>query len=142
MSEAKVQALPLPAWETDPTGYVLAVADLREKRATSVPRGTWRIEGQVYDRGEEDLMLVHDDLPGEFDSDTIARFIETRAAAAHLAAEASPAHALAEVALWRYLADWPHDDLCSYGPPPCECTSGQLLTRAVAACRAYAGDVS
>ncbi len=91
----------LPDAGTDPAGFLLAAADLREAAIYGAPDTTWRVSTQVYDRGEEDHVITADDpRMGEFDSDEMARS-DIRAAAEYIVAECNPEHARAEVKLWR-----------------------------------------
>ena len=148
--------LPVPDAGTDPTGFVLAVADLRERRAKAATPGPWRVTTDGDPCGP-DIALVHDDLDDEdSESDIVARFVETWDAAEHIAAEASPAHALAEVALWRRLAERHQSEGldadsdgefwrdCYCGLPwtdPARTDLGCLdLLAALAAARAYLGE--
>jgi hypothetical protein len=131
----------------DPTGFVLAAADLRERRATylGVLQSTWRASTQVYDRGDEDHMVTADDVEHEFQSDVVARMIENAPTAEHIAAEANPEHALAEVALWRGIAQRHRSGRQTYGSTVvtiCMACAGERfpcpdLLAAVAAARAY-----
>lgn len=90
--------LVLPDAGTDPAGFVLAVADLREKRIKVATPGPYEalslhtingVDWQIH-AGPAGAVWLY---VGAEDQD--------RADAEHIAAEANPAHALAEVALWR-----------------------------------------
>jgi hypothetical protein len=146
-----VTALVVPDDVADPTGFVLAACDLREARINAAGRGTWEaicagpdgweVRDVVPPTGRRRRRIIARVRMGPFELD--------RAAALHIAAEANPAHALAEVALWRGMAGrhWgkqtvampPHPD----GPIYC-CATCMTdvwpcpdLRDAVAAARAY-----
>jgi hypothetical protein len=155
-----VTGLVVPDAGQDPAGYVLAVADLREKRAKAetVPQGEWLVNTQVYDRAEEEHIVFAANPDEPYSGDDVARAVETAEIAVLIAAEGSPAHALAEVALWRLIAT-KHRAEAGMFPPVCsacaptieydEDTGGEteflplapceLLLAVVAAARAYLG---
>ncbi len=126
--------------ETDPTGFVLAVADLREARAKAATPGPY--EAHQYKR---DSALVGGEI---FTPDIDRRpipYASTWPDAEHIAAEANPAHALAEVALWRHLAKG-HAGHEMNGITTCRSCDGAIefpcadLLAVVAAARAYLGE--
>jgi hypothetical protein len=138
-------ALPDPA--ADPAGYVLAVADLRERRAkvaTESPyivhsslSGLAKVYSATAEPGMQRVAITGTDEQASLDAE-------------HIAAEANPAHALAEVALWRGVAQR-HDPVPGLEPLECgvcgERYTGQLwpcpdLLAVVAAAKAYAGSPS
>lgn len=95
--------LPNPA--VDPGGYVLAVADLRERRIAAVRPERWRAWPAALP-GEWTIAGVT--RGGNADRHPIATTHGLHSAeveAVHIAAEANPAHALAEVALWRGIVE-------------------------------------
>jgi hypothetical protein len=121
--------LPDPA--TDPTGYVLAVADLREARIEEVMVGPYQV--QTIDGGHQ-IHAGPDGAVWLYIGDADADWID----AEHISAEANPAHARAEVALWRAVANLPHAWQCySTGQIVCDCPTRPTLDHAVAAARAY-----
>jgi hypothetical protein len=151
MSETDARtALPDPT--TDPAGYVLAVADLREQRARDVAEGPWCPQW-VYQAVRHIGRNVDLECADHgYDCPTWDRYD-----GAFVAAEANPPHALAEIALWRAMAYEhrrsqirvtadPHAltpvfrtvDTCSCGSGawPCDRT---VFAAAIAAARAYAG---
>lgn len=115
--------------DTDPVGFVAAVADLRKTRAkaatTEGSASPWRAAEDAgcgccanIRGGAQDTLLANAD----------DRYAE------HIAAEANPAHALAEVALWRSIvADMEREAYRFTGDIP------YTWTYAVAAARAYLG---
>lgn len=108
----------------DPTGYVLAAADLREKRAKAATAANWRPQpsypwGIWQEAGSDDPGFVSTSLATNAAPDAV-----------HIAAEANPEHALAEVALWREVAVLTRDLYHDLYPHP-------LMAAAVAAARAY-----
>lgn len=144
-------ALVVPDAGTDPGGYLLAAADLREKRIAAATQGTWAVhDGDIVswvvgEHGfDDDLDRVIGD-PAGWPADH-----------EHIAAEANPYHALAEVALWRAVAaehapkfgrfttglpvgdpEWREGYTCSCsGVPPAEC-SNKVFRAAVGAAQAY-----
>ena len=131
---------------TDPAAFVLAVTDLREQRAkAAITEGSappWRVTEAAgcgccanIRGGGGTLLASADD-----------RYAE------HIAAEASPAHALAEVALWRgvvgrHRLGW-HDPLVNLTGPTVTLQQAKCVSRCgdwpcmdlravVAAARAY-----
>ncbi len=127
--------LVLPDAVADPAGYVLAVANLREKRIAAAesyfPR-PWRL-GAGFFPGYGVVV----DARGK----QITKHFERESPAEHIAAEASPAHALAEVALWRGIAERHAAEFDDGGPcRQCEhvwpCAD---LLAVVTACQAYMG---
>jgi hypothetical protein len=134
-----VTGLPDPA--ADLAGFVLAVAEIRERRAKHpfVPQTQWRANAQEYDRGDEEFMVLADDPDEPYGSTDVARTVETWEAADHIAAEANPAHALAEVALWRGIAER-HYQEAHQTPPWCAwCTSSWPCPDLLAAVAAGSG---
>lgn len=148
--------LVLPDAATDPAGFVLAVADLREKRANAVRPERWTAF-QTPMPGE--WMVAGTRRDGTADPHRIATthgLGSAQVEAEHIAAEANPAHALAEVALWRGLARrheplpprGPDDDqpMCAGCVDPGACGDGEMawpcpdLLAVVAAARAYLGE--
>ncbi len=136
----------LPDHVTDPTGFLLAAADLREKRigqVALVSSGQWSagIDGGHYLRD-----VVADSRTMEVCGTSNAKGASRRLAV-HIAAEANPAHARAEVALWRSIAER-HQPWQSGRPEDAGwCRQHYALTEypcpdllaAVAAARAYLG---
>lgn len=138
----------LPDAATDPARYVLAVADLREKRTDAVMEppqwrsnrpyvGPWRTEPSASTSG----WTVWSGSTDSFEDISVARQLR-EADAVHIVAEANPVHVLAEVALWRFVAKYPHEDRCEYAlsddfPGICDCCRGHFLAQAVTACQAY-----
>ncbi len=135
----------LPDPDTDPAGYVLAVADLREKRIDGLPHDPWTVcDANEGSNPYGPLWMVTNDAfhnpPADDDELWLAVELHTgtKDYAVHFAAEANPAHARAEVALWRGIAErsW-HDeesgecDRCRMHWP---CSD---LLAVVAAARAY-----
>jgi hypothetical protein len=124
----------------DLTAGILAGCDLREQRAKAVLRiskAPWSTEGEVV-------------YGPDFADGTLRTIAETvyQEEADHIAAEANPAHALAEVALWRGIAERhaDHEQCVDWlGRPREECTyCVELwpcadLTAAADAVRAYLG---
>jgi hypothetical protein len=136
-------ALPDPA--TDPAGYVLAVADLREQRASAATQGEWVAAVQ---RGKTPVVGVRGDRPGTGQAIAVSgapgREGAGRANAKHIAAEANPEHALAEVALWRGVVKRHTGTADELRPRRvCACCTFTApcpdLLAVVAAARAYAG---
>jgi hypothetical protein len=138
-----VTAPVVPDAEQDPAGYVLAVADLREKRAKAAIPGPYEVyqlpERSIASAQERVGLGVAGDEMGH-----LATFVgwgeET---AVHMAAEANPAHARDEVALWRGVAarhtsrsgkwcDWCGSKPAVHAVWPCP-----DLLAVVAAARAY-----
>ncbi len=138
----------LPDPQADQTAYVFATADLREGRiraAESYFPGPWR-RGPGYFSG---YGVVADARGAE-----ITKHFERESPADHIAAEANPKHALAEVRLWRGIAGrhvqgWTDpkvqgnaDSLVVLQVPQCASRCGTWpcsdLLDVVAACQAYA----
>jgi hypothetical protein len=137
--------------DTDPAGGVLAAAELRETRAKTLP--AWDMG--PTDEGHEFRLLPeghHGSYESQYceiqyhhsiDPQNGAQYAHAETIAEHVAAEADPAHALAEAALWRVIVKscGPYSDngmevLCGRGDPwPCP-----DLSAAVDAARAYLGD--
>lgn len=127
--------------DTDPAAGLAAAADLREQRtraATGGPYGT-----RTYDDGTEVCHEVHagpDHLAWLY----IGAADQDRTDAEHIAAEANPAHTLAEAALWRSIARR-HTGYADELRPTPTCTTCGFTTpcpdlrAAVAAARAYLG---
>lgn len=142
----------MPDDAADPAGFVLAACDLREARIKAATPGPYT--ARPYERGVSAL------VGGEiFTPDPDLRpipYATTWADAVHIAAEAAPVHALAEVTLWRLIAT-KHRAEAGMFPPVCsacapvieydEDTDGEteflplapceLLIAVVAAARAY-----
>lgn len=101
----------VPDREADPAGYLLAAADLREARARGIPEPRWVARGNWIaswtDRctcgssGEIAALYGHEPGCG------LEQVLQTSGPdeADHIAAEANPAHALAEVKLWRGIVE-------------------------------------
>lgn len=147
-------ALPDPQADPDAyNAYVLAVADLRQKRATEAATGqwcpTWTHQAIRHVQRNVDIDCPdHDDDGGAVGEDC-RRF--GRYDGKHIAAEANPAHALAEVALWRGVAERHVAQAGGLDRKICQScrrtdTQSRFVTwpcadllAVVAACRAYAG---
>lgn len=134
----------LPDPQADPGGFVLAVADLREARAKTATPGPYEalslhtingVDWQIH-AGPTGAVWLY-----------IGNGEQDRADGEHIAAEANPAHALAEAALWRGVArrhkrnvlrgpDGVVVDACRWCNDRFPCPD---LLAVVAACRAYAG---
>jgi hypothetical protein len=133
----------LPDPQADPGAYVTAVVNLRERRIKSGTPGPYEalslhtingVDWQIH-AGPAGAVWLY-----------VGNGKQDRADAEHIAAEANPAHALAEVALWRRVAER-HGGVRIEGKPYCgTCRSAVSpcadLLAVVAACRAYAGDAS
>jgi hypothetical protein len=102
-----VTAPVVPDAGQDPAGYVLAAADLREKRAKAVAPGPWLLTDPNEGSGVGPLWTVVNDAflnpPADENAPWLAVELHTgtKDEAEYVAAEANPKHALAEVALWR-----------------------------------------
>lgn len=124
----------------DPAGFVLAACDLREARIKAATPGPYEalslhtidgVDWQIH-AGPNGAVWLY-----------VGSSEQDRADAVHIAAEASPAHALAEVALWRGIAGRhePYQDWCGR----CQDRGGVVawpcpdLLAVVAAARAYLG---
>jgi hypothetical protein len=140
-----VTGLVLPDAVADPAAFVLAVADPREKRIG--------LAHPVVDSDDDIGWWVDDDqncLEPTDDREPLIRggdneiigSVPTLPAADHIAAEANPAHALAEVALWRGIAER-HQRVpfgfCEVGDHRTDWPCPDLLA-VVAAARAYLGE--
>lgn len=79
--------------DSDPAGGILAVADLRERRAKAATQGGWFSGGTMVYTEERSSRLIA--VTG-----TPARELDM-ADAVHVAAEANPAHSFAAVRRWR-----------------------------------------
>ncbi len=141
--------LVLPDAVADSAGFVLAVAEIREARAKSAIPGpwcpTWTHDAIRHVQRNVDIdCSAHDDDGGAVSEDC-RRF--GRYDGEHIAAEANPAHALAEVALWRTIVsrhvlvtDPGTDSWCRMCVVP-EYPCADLLA-VVAAARAYLGETT
>lgn len=127
---------------TDPAGYVLAVADQREQRATAAPFGPYRT---LHNTDDQSFVQDHRgllDVEIYVDNGRAADLPATRNMAEHIAAEANPDHALKEVALWRSIAERHQiprryrktTALCAACTQPAPCPD---LLNVVAAAKAY-----
>lgn len=117
----------LPDSEADRAGFVLAVADLRERWATEADAGPW-CPAYIY-RAVQQVATGRDlECPKH---EWGAKGCKTWGAhdGRYVAAEANPVHALAEVKLWRDVVASTHD-------------LHPLLLAAVEAAQAYLTGVS
>jgi hypothetical protein len=129
----------LPDRAVDPAGFLLAAADIREGRIAAATAGAW----EAFCPGSEGWE-VREVVPP-----TVRRrrriiaklrggtFQQDRADAEHIAAEANPALARGEVALWREIVGMLHHEQCFGISDPCSCIRGILLRKALGAARAY-----
>jgi hypothetical protein len=129
LAESPLIAPPLPDAATDPTAYVLAVADLREQRVGAVRPERWRAWPAALP-GEWTVAGLTRDGPDPHPVATTHGLHSAEAEAEHIAAEANPAHALTEVALWRAVVAAEECFGAAYRP---------VVAATVAACQAYAG---
>ena len=127
---------------TDPAAFVLAVADLREQRARAATPGPY-VARTTDDVGE----LAHQVHAGPHGAVWLYLGSDAQelADAEHIAAEADPDHALAEVALWRGVVERHIDGVDHLGPFCVCCWSRSRswpcpdLLAVVAAAKAYLG---
>ena len=128
---------------SDQAAFVLAVAALREARAKAATSGPY-----VARTVDEKIQLAHQIHAGPagyvwlYIGDDAEALDDTE----HIAAEANPAHALAEVALWRVVAEWHGRGLGEFDwCTTCGRVNGSVkfpcpnLLAVVAAAEAYAG---
>lgn len=104
MTTVESQADLLKMLDDEPSAGILAVADLRERRARAATQGTW----DVMDPTDTDLphlVAFRVDADTGFDDDYVSLAepgdIVHVNDVEHIAAEANPVHARAEVAQWR-----------------------------------------
>lgn len=93
----------LPDDVADPAGFVLAACDLREKRIEAVRPERW-LAWPAALPGEWIVAGLTRGGPDPHPIATTHGLHSAELEAVHVAAEANPAHALAEVALWRGVA--------------------------------------
>lgn len=126
-----------PDPQTDPTGYVLAVADQREQRSKAIG-ALGGLAAEVHPDGRAWVNAEHPDHWHTASMHGYPRLAE------HIAAEANPGHALTEVALWRGIAERHIVGVDHLGPFCVCCWSRGFpcpdLLAVGAAAKAYAGD--
>jgi hypothetical protein len=135
-----MSAVPDP--DTDPGGYVLAVADIREQRAKAATEGPYK--ARSWEPEPE-----HEVVAGPLGAVWLYIGDEEhdRADAEHIAAEADPDHALEAVRHWRTVVER-HGSPARPGDVAPWCQTHQMrhllddcraLLAVVAAAKAYAG---
>jgi hypothetical protein len=127
---------------TNPAAYIEHWADIREQRAKASQPGPYRVlpETSFGARGTGPLQMLLTPRGRRVAG------VVWPATAEHIAAEANPAHALAEVALWRQVArfhqqgvDHTGDNWCGWDTEDWPCLGMRAV---VAAVTAYAQDPS